>query len=255
MSDTPSAEDLESAASGGNPEAQLKFAEFCEERGDEVAAFGWFGAAACFGLPVAQFKLAEMFARGLSPEQIALAQGPGANMYGVGEHATTSDDAAIRWYTKAANQGLPAAQFQLAVMIVNADPEKAMVWFKKAGEQDYVPAQSELGQRYLNGIGVAADDQQAMHWFKRAALLGNPRAQKYVGYFYFEGKGVPKDDVQAYAWWMLWAAGGSNDAKHDFHILRERMSADQIEQGYAMSQRLSQAIAKGKQWAGTCDQS
>jgi len=40
---------------------------------------------------------------------------------------------------------------------VAKDPEEAVKWFRKAGEQNLAPAQYNLGVCYANGDGVAED--------------------------------------------------------------------------------------------------
>ena len=57
------------------------------------------------------------------------------------------------------------------------DIDKAIYWYKKAAEQEFVPAQVSLGNIYYYGEGVEQDDEKAMHWFTQAAELGDERAQ------------------------------------------------------------------------------
>ncbi len=209
------------AAESGNVEAQFEWANM--NRGtDDAAAFHWCAKAAHQGLAAAQFELAEM--------------------YGLGQGIAGSNDAAFLWYGKAANQGMAQAQFQLAGMYASRmspqDHTKAIEWFTRAANKGYVPAQLELGCYYKDGQGIAVDEHQAVYWFTRAAMAGQGRAQGYLGYMYVQGKGVPQDHVRGYAWWVLSAGQGDRDAKRDLFLLRKRMTAEQIEQGYALSQTL-----------------
>lgn len=60
------------------------------------------------------------------------------------------------WYKKAAQQGLPEAQVQVAKFYSQTLPfypnyDEAIKWLLKAANQNYAPAQEELGWAYLFG--------------------------------------------------------------------------------------------------------
>src|SRR6185295_19171805 len=57
-------------------------------------------------------------------------------------------------------------------------------------------AQTQLGYRYQNGIGVPQDYGLAADWYNRAAERGEPRAQHLLGLLYDKGFGVPLDFVE-----------------------------------------------------------
>ena len=89
--------------------------------------------------------------------------------YGVKE----DDQAAFRWYLKAAQQGHAKAQYQVGKCYKNGegvekDRNKAFLYFTKAAKQDNGKAQLALGKCYLKGKGVAADRAKATMWFKKA---------------------------------------------------------------------------------------
>lgn len=46
-----------------------------------------------------------------------------------------------------------------------------------AGEQEYAPAQNQLGECYAFGNGVEADWYKAVEWYKKSADNGNERAK------------------------------------------------------------------------------
>ena len=48
---------------------------------------------------------------------------------------------------------------------VEKDEQKAVEWYKKAAEQGYANAQSNLGWCYESGIGVGKDEQKAVEWY------------------------------------------------------------------------------------------
>ena len=65
----------------------------------------------------------------------------------------------MKWYQKAADQGLAKAQYNLGFRYykeqgVPKNYAKAMKWFKKAADQGYASAQHDLGEMYDYGFGV-----------------------------------------------------------------------------------------------------
>ena len=85
---------------------------------------------------------------------------------------------------------------------VQQDNAAAALWFRKAAEQGYVPAQSNLGTLYLYGRGVTQDDNEAVMWFRRAADQNDAVAEFLLGNQYANGKGVPQDHSEAMIWFQ-----------------------------------------------------
>ena len=54
-----------------------------------------------------------------------------------------------------------------------------MKWYRKAAEQGLTPAQNNLGFMYNKGQGVPRDYVQAHKWFNLAATKGDKDAAKY----------------------------------------------------------------------------
>lgn len=70
-----------------------------------------------------------------------------------------------------------------------------------------LPAQVELGLRYLDGDGVAEDLEQARRWLTLAADRGAPRAQVNLGAIHDNGWGVAADPAKARALYERAVAG------------------------------------------------
>jgi len=70
---------------------------------------------------------------------------------------------------------------------------KARHWFTKASQQDYAPAEAELGEMLLMGYGDISDVAKAAELLGKAANQGNPKGQKLLGDLYVAGKGVPQN--------------------------------------------------------------
>ncbi len=73
-----------------------------------------------------------------------------------------------------------------------------MKWFRKAAEQGYDEAQTNLGVMYERGWGVARDYGEAEKWFTLAIEQGEKRAHGNLGWMYFFGRGVPWDLKKAF---------------------------------------------------------
>ena len=104
----------------------------------------------------------------------------------------SSSDAIRKWLLKAAENGHPAAQLELAesyayfengnwwIAGVN-DFAEAAKWYRKAADQGDPMAQGMLGWLYATGRGVEKDLKTAVEWFRKAAEQGNAEAQFGMG--------------------------------------------------------------------------
>jgi hypothetical protein len=118
----------------------------------------------------------------------------------------------------------PETQFQHGEMYqtgrgVPQDYALAALWFRKAAEQNFAPAQCRLGILYAAGVGVPIDKAQAAIWFQKAAIQGYADAQEVVGLDYLTGDGVPRDYGEAFFWLAI--AASSNTVES---VARQRAS-------------------------------
>jgi hypothetical protein len=140
-------------------------------------------------------------------------------MYDEGKAVEQDYKQAIRWFTKAAEQGHAAAQLNLGAMYhegkgVEQDYKQAIRWFTKAAEQEDAYAQFNLGQMYDEGKAVEQDYKQAIKWFTKAAEQGYAAAQFNLGLMYFDGEGVEQDYKQAIKWYSKAADQGVAGAQY-----------------------------------------
>lgn len=96
---------------------------------------------------------------------------------------------------------------------MRANPREAMVWFRRAANQDLAWAQILMGDAYARGRGVVRDDREAIKWYRKAALQGYLDAQIALGEIHSRGHGVTRDDVEALRWFALAARQGSEEAR------------------------------------------
>jgi TPR repeat protein len=106
-------------------------------------------------------------------------------LYESGEGVPQNSTEAVKWYRKAAEQGAPNAQNNLAYMYyigngVAQSYTEALKWISKAAEQGFAPAQNGLGAMLRDGQGVRQNDQndiEAVAWFRKAAEQDNADAK------------------------------------------------------------------------------
>ncbi|KAF9162683.1 hypothetical protein DFQ26_003345 [Actinomortierella ambigua] len=142
-------------------------------------------------------------------------------LYAIGRGIEQSDTVACKWFTRAANQGLPEAQFYLGTMysqgrgVVKSDIEAAK-WFTMAADQGDSHAQFNLGNMYESGQGVKQNNVDAIKWYIEAANQDHPAAQFHLGLLYFEGRGVRQSDVEAVKWYTT--AANQDHPAAQFHL-------------------------------------
>ena len=125
---------------------------------DEAAGYGMVEEAANAGLDKAQNYL--------------------GNAYSSGGFYSKDAEAALSWWTKAADQGLKEAQASIGDYYYNASRfEQAAQWFKQAAEQGEQVSQLNLGTMFYKGLGVEKDLMEAKQWFLEAWTQGGENAQ------------------------------------------------------------------------------
>lgn len=96
---------------------------------------------------------------------------------------------------------------------VAKDGTEAEKWLRLAADQGYAGAQYDLAVMYDEGQGVAADKAQALDWYLKAARQGFSKAQYNLGFNYAHGDGVEKNDVEAANWYRKSAEQGYANAQ------------------------------------------
>jgi TPR repeat protein len=118
---------------------------------------------------------------------------------------------------------------------VPRDYVEAVKLSRLAAEQGLAAAQYNLAYAYANGQGVPQDYVEAVKWSRLAADQGSPTAQYYLGVAYGNGQGVPKDLVQSYKWFEVAAAHGYKDALQGRQAAAERMTSAQITEAQTLA--------------------
>ncbi len=168
-----------------------------------------------------------------------------------------SHEDAVRWYSKAAKQGRPDAQFKLGFYHAQGsgglkkDMEEAANWFQKAAGKDQVGAQYNLAVCYENGLGVPKNDALALGWYRQAADRGETFAQKAVGVCFEQGRGVKADKIEACAWYLLSASRKNPDADKLLRNLAPKLEPAEAGKAQQRAQELSARIYQAPLGANT----
>jgi hypothetical protein len=178
------------AAEAGQAEAQfdlgLLYAQGLGTRRDLTEAANWYRKAAEQGNAQAEFALGQMYSRGW------------------GAPRDTVD--AMRWMQMAndpVSDGPPTEWARIEGYGIEQDQKQAAYWYEKAAEQGHPEAQYNLARLYATGQGVPRDQGQALHWVRAAASQGYAPGQARFGMRYATGNGIVQDHRLAYFWLTL----------------------------------------------------
>ena len=180
-------------ADKGSREAQW-FLGRCHELGygvrrDRVAAEKWMRKSADQGFALAQNNLAMLDDNRAVPVEINPRPRP-----------TPSPE--VELYRKAADQGEPIAQINLARRYetglgVKADIQQAIRLYTRAADKNYVIAIRRLAAIYEQGLAEKADGKEAARWYRKASDLGDGSSTVKLFLMYEDGIGVEKDPAEA----------------------------------------------------------
>lgn len=133
-----------------------------------------------------------------------------ATIYQSNEANFQNYEEALKLYRYLAeNNNFSLAQGQLGEMYekgqgVDANEQMAIKWYTRAAENGDVYSQYLLGGLYLKGKGVKQDDEKSFYWYLKSAENGYDKAQSMVAINYFLGTPpIKKDYVAAYMWLIL----------------------------------------------------
>ena len=160
----------------------------------------------------------------------------------------------MRWYRKAAEQGLAQAQCNLGRMYDNGegvpkDATEAVSWFRKAAEKGNPQAQFELGVAYANGEGVVKDEAEAIRWYLKAAEQGDADAEHNLGVAYANGEGVVKDEAEAARWYREASEQVITDAQTRVSLKQARTAAENDARGRRVAAQQSAIDAPRQRFA------
>jgi TPR repeat protein len=248
-------------ARNGDAAAQTLVAEILS-RGlgvplNAAEAAKWYAAAAERGVPEAQFQYALMLLDGRyvnkdRKEAYALMQaaaeaGNTLAQFNFAQLLVDEDPAdglarAATYYERAAEAGLPDAQYAMAQFYANGvggkkrDDAKARTLLFKAARQNYDTAQIDLGAWLIEGRGGKRDLVAGFQWTKQAAEGGNVAAQNRLAKLYMGGIGVEPDSILAAAWYIVARRAGLID--NEMEDFMAGLTEDETRQALQKANRL-----------------
>lgn len=160
--------------------------------------------------------------------------------------AENNYELAIKWFEKAANQGLATAQLQLGDMYANGQGVQqnyiiACQWYMKAANQGEQEAQYALGNIYSSEKIGYKDINKARQWYEKAAEQGHVKAQLNLGFIY-DGQDLSK----ARYWYEKAANQGDPNAQIILGLIYE--FGHGVRQNYTIAKEwYGKACDKGEQ--------
>jgi TPR repeat protein len=263
----------------GNPVAAYNLGKIYENGGDGVPqdyaqAIAWYKLAADVGTLPTQFN-----GQQLGPDAADLifaaqlyAQFNLGRLYESGQGVEKDVATAVQWYARAAQQDLDVAQQHLVRIFrqgegtVAPNPVESTKWLERLAQGGNVPAMTDLGTAYLQGVGVEKNAKIAHDWYLRGASLGSGealfnlgllyqsgysgdadykraadyytraanknsgRAMMALGDLYAKAQGVSSSRVQALAWYELAADRGVAEAVAKRDSMTRDMASDEVDQ-------------------------
>lgn len=198
---------LESLAAQGYTPAYAKLAECCLTGGNAAAALQWYLRADQAGDATAALALAELYFSGAcgKPDYLAASQ----------RYVQRAEKLSAEQCYRLATCHIKLAEEAGAGG--EADhPELAVRWLTRAAEQGVLPAQLELATRHYKGIGTPVSLGAAKKWFSAAAQQGDAEAQFRLAWCYRES--VPADNEKAFHWFLRAAEQGGAVPQYDLAV-------------------------------------
>ena len=128
-------------------------------------------------------------------------------------------DAARQAFEALSKRGLPAADYNLAVMHMKGEHpqpnrQRAEHLLTRSARGGFVTAQLMLGRALENGDFGRRDLKLAHQWYEVAAQSGSVEAQVSMGTAFYLGRGRAKDAARAAHWFREAAKGGDVGAMY-----------------------------------------
>lgn len=200
-------------------EALREFTELTEQDNQNAIAHFYLGQMYAEGQGVlADLSRAVCHYRHSAEQGYPAAQAKLGQFYALGHGVAQDFRMAAQWLDKAAEQqeNLPENLLEKAqILTQTGDYNDALAIYRELAQQTNADAQYQLGELYLQGLGVEQNPQRAADWFFQAASQGKLDAFEQLkqlaeqGYasiqfdlarLYALGLGVPRDEATATDW-------------------------------------------------------
>lgn len=163
--------------------------------------------------------------------ETAAAAGDRIAQFQLGEERIDANDFAMgaNLIRKAAEQGLPAAQYRLAKLHekglgVPRDLAAARTWTERAATGGNIKAMHDIAVFNADGEGGPQSYARSAEWFRKAAEYGVVDSQYNLGVLYQEGLGLSANAGEALFWFTVAAGRGDPGAPAMAAETRRRVS-------------------------------
>ena len=148
--------------------------------------------------------------------------------------------------SRAAQQGLPAAQYRLAKLHerglgVPRDFVEARSWTERAANGGNIKAMHDLAVFFADGEGGPQSYAAAAEWFRKAADFGIVDSQYNLAVLYENGLGISPSQIEALYWYEVASMNGDASAPGNVATLREALPLDQAQQALRRASGWSQS--------------
>ena len=122
----------------------------------------------------------------------------------------------------------------------------AVKWFTKAAQQGYASAQFNLGLMYFNGQWRCSGLCGGSQVVSQSRTTNAMPAQYNLGVMYHNGDGVVQDYVMAHVWYNLAGARGDEQARENRDRIAQKMTRDQIAEAQRLAREWKPVTARTK---------
>lgn len=144
------------------------------------------------------------------------AQNQLGTMYENGKGVKQDKDESWKWYKKSVGQGYSPAEYNMAMSyLASSMPQHAEELFKRAADQGHTDARYQLAIIYSDEKRNKPNYAEAIKLCRQAAENGHTDAQYLLGKMIFAGQGTLRDEIEGLAWMYLGAVQMSPDEKID----------------------------------------
>jgi len=131
-------------------------------------------------------------------------------MYERGESVKESKGEALRWFSKAANNGYVKAQLSLGLHYgIYDDFYEAIKWLREAGNNGEPLAQYLMARYHRYGRGTTKNIEMAVEWYLKASEQGYTSAQNEIAKMYEKGDEISPDKEVSIFWYGKACENGS----------------------------------------------
>ena len=143
---------------------------------------------------------------------------------------------AALWYERAADLGFAPAQYIIGNfnekgLGIDQNPVVAAQWYEKAAKGGNIIAMHNLAVLTAtpNALTEQPDMAAAFKWFSNAADYGVRDSQVNAGIFHTKGFGTEVNLIEAYKWFAIAAKAGDKDASNKRDVVANAIQPDQLE--------------------------